>query len=365
MSSHCVDSECNYLDHQEEKALLLDFILGKFSKDLAIDLGTANTLMYIRGKGIVLNEPSVVAVHLNSKGETEILALGSEAKRMLGRTPGNIAAIRPMRDGVIADFSLTEAMLRHFIKSVQDRCALIRPRIIVSIPFGITQVEKRVVRETVKSAGAREVYLIEEPMAAAIGAGLPITEPISSMVVDIGGGTTECAVISLNGIVYSQSIRVAGDKIDEEIIQYMKRKYNLLIGEGSVESIKMELGNAYPDADGETRRMESRGRDMISGIPKVVEINSDEIRETIMGPLATIVAAIKDTLRNTPAELAGDITSRGIILTGGGALIRNIDVLIRMETGLPVTIAEDPLSTVARGAGVALEQVDILKDVAF
>jgi len=328
-------------------------------------LGTANTLMYIRGKGIVLNEPSVVAVHLNSKGETEILALGSEAKRMLGRTPGNIAAIRPMRDGVIADFSLTEAMLRHFIKSVQDRCALIRPRIIVSIPFGITQVEKRVVRETVKSAGAREVYLIEEPMAAAIGAGLPITEPISSMVVDIGGGTTECAVISLNGIVYSQSIRVAGDKIDEEIIQYMKRKYNLLIGEGSVESIKMELGNAYPDADGETRRMESRGRDMISGIPKVVEINSDEIRETIMGPLATIVAAIKDTLRNTPAELAGDITSRGIILTGGGALIRNIDVLIRMETGLPVTIAEDPLSTVARGAGVALEQVDILKDVAF
>ena len=313
----------------------------------------------------MMNEPSVVAVHLNPKGETEILALGTEAKKMLGRTPGNIAAIRPMRDGVIADFSLTEAMLRHFILSVHNRRALVRPRIIVSIPFGITQVERRVVRETVESAGAREVYLIEEPMAAALGAGLPITEPISSMVVDIGGGTTECAVISLNGIVYSQSIRVAGDKIDDEIIQYMKRKYDLLIGEGSVESIKMELGNAYPDTDREIRKMEARGRSMITGIPKIVEIDSDEIREAIMGPLESIVDAIKDTLRNTPAELSGDITGRGIILTGGGALIRNIDMLIRAETGLPVTIADDPLSTVARGAGIALEREDILNKVTF
>ncbi len=345
--------------------MLFDFILGKFSNDLAIDLGTANTLVYVRGKGIVLNEPSVVAVHKNAKGEKKVLAVGTEAKKMLGRTPGNIVAIRPMRDGVIADFDITEAMLRHFILSVHNRRALVRPRIIVSIPSGITQVERRAVRETVESAGAREIYLIEEPMAAAIGAGLPITEPISSMVVDIGGGTTEVAVISLSGIVYSKSVRVAGDKIDDEIVQYMKRKYSLLIGERSGENIKTEIGNAYPDPNGEVRRMEVRGRDLISGIPKILEINSDEIREAINEPISLIVDAIRDALENAPPELSGDIVDRGIVLTGGGALLRNLDLLIRAETGLPITVADDPLSTVARGAGIALDQLDVLKEVTF
>jgi len=345
--------------------LLFDFILGKFSNDLAIDLGTANTLVYVRGKGIVLNEPSVVAVHKNAKGEKKVLAVGTEAKKMLGRTPGNIEAIRPMRDGVIADFDITEAMLRHFILSVHNRRALVRPRIIVSIPSGITQVERRAVRETVESAGAREIYLIEEPMAAAIGAGLPITEPISSMIVDIGGGTTEVAVISLAGIVYSKSIRVAGDKIDDQIVQYMKRKYSLLIGERWGENIKMEIGCAYPDPNQEIRKMEVKGRDLISGIPKTVEINSEEIREAIMEPLSLIVDTIKDALENAPPELAGDIVDRGIVLTGGGALLRNIDMLIRAETGLPITIGEDPLTTVARGAGIALDQLDVLKEVTF
>jgi len=345
--------------------LLFDFILGKFSNDLAIDLGTANTLVYVRGKGIVLNEPSVVAVHKNAKGEKKVLAVGTEAKKMLGRTPGNIVAIRPMRDGVIADFDITEAMLRHFILSVHNRRALVRPRIIVSIPSGITQVERRAVRETVESAGAREIYLIEEPMAAAIGAGLPITEPISSMVVDIGGGTTEVAVISLAGIVYSKSVRVAGDKIDDEIVQYMKRKYSLLIGERSGEIIKTTIGNAYPDPNGEIRKMEVRGRDLISGIPKILEINSDEIREAINEPISLIVDAIKDALENAPPELAGDIADRGIVLTGGGALLRNLDLLIRAETGLPITVADDPLSTVVRGAGIALDQLDVLKEITF
>jgi rod shape-determining protein MreB len=345
--------------------LLFDFILGKFSNDLAIDLGTANTLVYVRGKGIVLNEPSVVAVHKNAKGEKKVLAVGTEAKKMLGRTPGNIEAIRPMRDGVIADFDITEAMLRHFILSVHNRRALVRPRIIVSIPSGITQVERRAVRETVESAGAREIYLIEEPMAAAIGAGLPITEPISSMIVDIGGGTTEVAVISLAGIVYSKSVRVAGDKIDDEIVQYMKRKYSLLIGERSGENIKMEIGCAYPDPNQEIRKMEVKGRDLISGIPKIVEVNSEEIREAIMEPISLIVDTIKDALENAPPELAGDIVDRGIVLTGGGALLRNIDMLIRAETGLPIIIGEDPLTTVARGAGIALDQLDVLKEVTF
>ena len=345
--------------------MIFDFILGKFSNDLAIDLGTANTLVYVRGKGIVLNEPSVVAVHKNAKGEKKVLAVGTEAKKMLGRTPGNIVAIRPMRDGVIADFDITEAMLRHFILSVHNRRALVRPRIIVSIPSGITQVERRAVRETVESAGAREIYLIEEPMAAAIGAGLPITEPISSMVVDIGGGTTEVAVISLAGIVYSKSVRVAGDKIDEEIVQDLKRKYSLLIGERSGEIIQTTLGNAYPDSNNESIKMEVKGRDLISGIPKIVEINSDEIRDAITEPVNLIVDAIKDALENAPPELAGDIVDRGIVLTGGGALLRNIDLLIRAETGLPITVADDPLSTVARGAGIALDQLDVLKEVTF
>src|SRR5512133_2766924 len=342
------DCECILADYKEEPTLLFDFILGKFSNDIAIDLGTANTLVYVKGKGIVLSEPSVVAVHKNAKGEKKVLAVGTEAKKMLGRTPGNIVAIRPMRDGVIADFDITEAMLRHFILSVHNRRALVRPRIIVSIPSGITQVERRAVRETVESAGAREIYLIEEPMAAAIGAGL-----------------TEVAVISLAGIVYSKSVRVAGDKIDEEIVQYMKRKYSLLIGERSGENIKTELGNAYPDPSREIRKMEVRGRDLISGIPKIVEINSDEIREAITEPVSLIVDAIKDALENAPPELAGDIVDRGIVLTGGGALLRNIDMLIRAETGLPITIADDPLSTVARGAGIALDQLDVLKEVTF
>jgi len=340
---------------------LFDFILGMFSNDLAIDLGTANTLVYVRGKGVILQEPSVVAVHRDSRGMQKVLAVGEEAKRMLGRTPGNIVAIRPMREGVIADFEITEAMLRHFILRVHNRKALVRPRIIISIPSGITQVEKRAVKETAESAGAREVYLIEEPMAAAIGSGLPITEPVSSMIVDIGGGTTEVAVISLSGIVYAKSVRVAGDRIDESIVQYMKRKYSLLIGERTGEMIKTTIGCAFPDE--EVRTVEVKGRDLISGIPKIVEINSEEIREAIMEPVVIIVDAVRDALENAPPELAGDIVERGIVLTGGGALLRNLDVLLREETGLPIKIAEDPLSTVARGAGMALEELDLLKEV--
>jgi rod shape-determining protein MreB len=280
---------------------------------------------------------------------------------MLGRTPGNIMAIRPMRDGVIADFDITEAMIKHFILCVHDRKSLVRPRIIVSVPSGITQVERRAVRETVESAGAREVYLIEEPMAAAIGSGLPIAEPISSMVVDIGGGTTEVAVISLSGIVYAKSVRMAGDKIDEEIVQYMKRKYSLLIGERTAELIKIEIGCAYPMTEEKT--MDVKGRDLISGIPKTIEISSEEIREAIIEPVTMIVDTIKDTLENAPPELAGDIVDCGIVLTGGGALLKNLDILIREETGLPVTVADDPLSAVARGAGMALDHLDVLKEV--
>ena len=341
--------------------MLFDYILGRFSNDLAIDLGTANTLVYVKGKGIVLNEPSVVAVHKNHHGVKKVLAVGNEAKSMLGRTPGNIVAIRPMRDGVIADFDITEAMIKHFILCVHDRKSLVRPRIIVSVPSGITQVERRAVRETVESAGAREVYLIEEPMAAAIGSGLPIAEPISSMVVDIGGGTTEVAVISLSGIVYAKSVRMAGDKIDEEIVQYMKRKYSLLIGERTAELIKIEIGCAYPMTEEKT--MDVKGRDLISGIPKTIEISSEEIREAIIEPVTMIVDTIKDTLENAPPELAGDIVDCGIVLTGGGALLKNLDILIREETGLPVTVADDPLSAVARGAGMALDHLDVLKEV--
>jgi rod shape-determining protein MreB len=280
---------------------------------------------------------------------------------MLGRTPGNIIAIRPLRDGVIADFDITEAMLRHFILMVHNRRTLVRPRIIVSIPSGITQVERRAVKETVESAGAREIFLIEEPMAAAIGSGLPITEPISSMVVDIGGGTTEVAVISLSGIVYAKSVRVAGDRMDEEIVQYMRRKFNLLIGERTGEIIKTTIGCAYPEK--ELKTVDVRGRDLISGIPKIVEINSEEVREAIMEPVSLIIDAVKDALENSPPELAGDIVDRGIMLTGGGALLRGLDLLIREETGLPVTIADDPLSAVVRGAGMALDQLDVLKEV--
>ena len=341
--------------------MLFDFILGKFSNDLAIDLGTANTLVYVRGKGIVLSEPSVVAVHRDSRGVQKVLAVGMDAKRMLGRTPGNIVAIRPMREGVIADFEITEAMLRHFIMRVHNRRTLVRPRIIISIPSGITQVERRAVKETAESAGAREVYLIEEPMAAAIGAGLPITEPISSMVVDIGGGTTEVAVISLSGIVYARSVRVAGDKMDDAIVQHMKRKYSLLIGERTGEIIKTTIGCAYPDS--ETRTVEVKGRDLISGIPKIIEIDSEEVREAITEPISIIVDNIKDALEQCPPELAADIVDRGIVLTGGGALLRNLDVLLKEETSLPIMVSNDPLSCVARGAGMALDELDLLKEV--
>ena len=345
----------------KESPLFFDYFLGKISNDLAIDLGTANTLVYAKGRGVILSEPSVVAVHMDAKGNRKVLAIGSDAKRMLGKTPGNIVAIRPMRDGVIADFEITEAMLRHFILRVHNRRALVRPRIIVSIPSGITPVERRAVKETAESAGAREVYLIEEPMAAAVGADLPITEPVSSMVVDIGGGTTEVAIISLSGIVYSNSVRVAGDKLDEAIVQYMKRKYSLLIGERSGEMIKSTIGCAYPE--NELRTVDVKGRDLISGIPKIVELNSEEVREAMQEPVSVIVDAIKDALENAPPELAGDIVDRGIVLTGGGALLRNIDVLLKEETGLPITIADDPLSTVARGAGKALDELDLLKEV--
>ena len=343
--------------------MLFDFILGKFSGDLAIDLGTANTLVYMKGKGIVLNEPSVVAINRDSRGSKKVLAVGSDAKKMLGRTPGNIVAIRPLREGVISDFDITEAMIRHFIRRVHKGRSLVRPRIIVSIPSGITQVERRAVRETVESAGAREMYFIEEPMAAAIGAGLPVMEPISSMVVDIGGGTTEVAIISLGNIVCSKSVRIAGDRMDEEIIQYMKRKYSLLIGERSAEIIKMTIGCAYPDR--ELRALDIKGRNVVRGIPTIVEINSEEVREAIMEPVNIIIATIKNVLENAPPELAGDIVERGIVLTGGGALLKNLDLLIKEETGLPVAVADDPLSVVAKGAGVALDHIDVLREVSL
>ena len=342
--------------------MFLDPILGWFSNDLAIDLGTANTLVYVKGKGIVLSEPSVVAVRKNDRDHrTRVLAVGRDAKMMLGRTPGNIVAIRPMKDGVIADFEITEAMLRHFIRKVHNRRSLIRPRIIICVPSGITPVEKRAVRESAESAGAREVYLIEEPMAAAIGAGLPITEPICNMVVDIGGGTSEVAVISLAGIVYAKSVRMGGDKMDEAILQYVKRTYNLLIGERTAEIIKTTIGNAYPGSEMET--MDVKGRDLVTGIPKIININSDEVRQAIQEQIDTIVAAVKTALEQTPPELAADIVDRGIYLTGGGALLKNLDILLHQETGLPIKIADDPLSTVVMGSGRALDNLNILKEV--
>jgi rod shape-determining protein MreB len=342
--------------------LFLDGILGMFSNDLAIDLGTANTLVYVKGKGIVLSEPSVVAVSTGNRYKNRVLAVGLEAKNMLGKTPGNIQAIRPMRDGVIADFEVTEAMLRHFIHKVHNRRTFVRPRIIVAVPSGITQVEKRAVRESAESAGAREVFLIEEPMAAAIGAGLPIAEPTCNMVVDIGGGTTEVAVISLKGIVYSRSVRVAGDKMDSAIIQYIKRKYNLLIGERTAEMIKITIGNAYPDPQN-LETIEVKGRDLASGIPKILSIDSEEIRIAISEQIDAIVETVKIALEQTPPELSADIVDRGIILTGGGALLKSLDRLLREETSLPITVTEDPLSTVALGSGKALDNLEMLREV--
>ena len=335
-----------------------------FSKDLAIDLGTANTLVYLKGKGIVTNEPSVVAVHRDSRGVKRVIAVGEEAKRMLGKTPGSIVAIRPLKDGVIADFEITEAMLKYFIQKIHNKKSYARPRIVISIPSGITPVEKRAVKESAESAGAREVYLIEEPMAAAIGVGLPITEPSGNMIVDIGGGTTEVAVISLAGIVYCNSVRIAGDKIDEAIIQYIKRKYNLLIGERTGEMIKIEIGSAYPFPDEQEMTMEIKGRDLVGGIPKTLEISSKDIREAIAEPVNAIVDSVRIALERTPPELAADIVDKGIVLSGGGALLRNLDLLIREVTRLPVIVAENPTTAVVEGAGRVLDEVTLLKEIA-
>src|SRR6059036_256459 len=343
---------------------MFDALFGIFSNDLAIDLGTANTLIYVKNQGIVCNEPSVVAVQQKEdRGGKRVLAVGAEAKKMVGRTPGNIVAIRPLKDGVIADFDITEAMLRYFIQKIHNRKTLVRPRIIICVPFGITEVEKRAVRESAESAGAREVYLVEEPMAAAIGAGLPITEPTGNMVVDIGGGTTEVAVISLSGIVFSKSVRVGGDKMDEAIVQYIKRKYNLLVGERTAELVKITIGSAYPG--NELQMMEIKGRDLVGGVPKTVEITDEEIRDSLLEPINQIVEAVRIGLERTPPELASDIVDKGIVLAGGGALLRNLDTLLREETGLPVMLADDPLTAVVMGAGKVLDELSLLKDVAI
>jgi len=338
----------------------LKAILGWMSKDLAIDLGTANTLVYMKGKGIVLREPSVVAIREDARFN-KVLAVGTEAKMMVGRTPGNIVATRPIKDGVIADFEVTEAMLRYFIKKVHNRRTFVHPRIIISVPSESTEVEKRAVKESAESAGAREIYLIEEPMAAAIGAGLPITEPTANMIVDIGGGTTEVAVISLSGIVYSKSVRVAGDKMDEAILNYIKQKHNLAIGERTSELIKITIGNVMPRKPYET--MDIKGRDLVSHIPKSLTINSAEIKPAISEQVDAIINAVKMALELTPPELSADIVDQGIVLTGGGALLKNLDKRLKKETGLPIIIADEPLSSVVLGSGAALDNIDILKEV--
>ena len=332
------------------------------SADMAIDLGTANTLVYVKGRGIVLNEPSVVAI-INKGGKNQVLAVGDEAKMMLGRTPGNIEAIRPMRDGVIADFEIAEEMIKHFIRKVHNRRSFANPQIIVCVPSGSTAVERRAIQESALSAGARRVYLIEEPMAAAIGAGLPVTEPTGSMVVDIGGGTTEVAVLSLGGIVYSRSVRVGGDKMDEAIIGYIRRHHNLLVGESSAERIKKEVGSAAIPDDGAGMTIEIKGRDLMNGVPKEITISQRQIAESLAEPVGAIVEAVKVALEATPPELAADIADKGIMLTGGGALLRGLDAEIRDHTGLPVSVADDPLSCVAIGCGRVLEHPRWMKGV--
>lgn len=334
-------------------------LLGFFSNDIGIDLGTANTLVYVKDHGIVLREPSVVAVQA---GTNKVLAVGDEAKRMLGRTPGNIIAIRPLKDGVIADFEVTEAMLRHFISKVHNRRRMVRPRVVIAVPSGITEVEKRAVKDSATHAGAREVYLIEEPMAAAIGVGLPVQDASGNMVVDIGGGTTEVALISLSGIVFSRSVRVAGDELDEAIAQYMKRAYNLMVGERTAEEIKIKIGSAYK-LEKETS-MEVKGRDLVAGLPKVITITSQEVREALMEPISTIVDSVRITLERCPPELSADLVDRGLVLAGGGALLRGLDRLLAEETGLPVHVAEDPLSAVAEGTGKSLQEMKFLRAVA-
>lgn len=338
--------------------MIFNWLYGMFSNDLAIDLGTANTLIYARGRGIVLSEPSVVAL---KKGMNQVLKVGKEAKEMVGRTPASIIAVRPMKDGVIADFDLTEQMIKHFIIKVHNRKTLVRPRIVMCVPSGITQVEKRAIRDAAEQAGAREVYLMEEPMAAAIGAGLPVQEPSGNMVVDIGGGTTEVAVISLSGIVYSQSVRIAGDEMDEAIIQYMKRKYNLLVGERTAEQIKIQLGSAYPFD--EPRRMEIKGRDLVDGIPKTITISDSDVREALHDPVSAIVDAVRMALERTPPELAADIAEKGILLAGGGALLYGLDTLLALESHLKVRVADDPLTCVVIGTGKALDELDLLRTV--
>ncbi|MBI2880847.1 MAG: rod shape-determining protein [Candidatus Tectomicrobia bacterium] len=325
------------------------------SNDLAVDLGTANTLIYVRGKGIVLQEPSVVAIHRDTH---QVLAVGTEAKAMLGRTPGSIEAIRPMKDGVIANFEVTEIMLRHFIAKVHNRKKLIRPRIIVCVPSGITQVERRAVRDSAESAGAREVFIMEEPMAAAIGDAHPHHEATGHTLLDIGGGTTEIAVISLAGIVYSKSIRVGGDEMDEAVVNYVKRSYNLLIGERTAEEIKIQIGSAYPMED--RRTMEVKGRDLVTGVPKTIIVTDEEIREALSEPIQAIVDVVKTALERTPPELSSDIVDKGIMLAGGGAMVRGLDILLREETGLPITVAEDPLCAVVLGGGKVLDEIDLL-----
>jgi len=337
---------------------ILDYFLDLASNDIGIDLGTATTLVYVKGEGVVLCEPSVVAVE---RGTSHVLAVGEEAKRMLGRTPGNIIAIRPMRDGVITDFEVTEAMLRHFIRKVRHRRFQIRPRIVIAIPSGITEVERRAVKESAERAGARDVFLIEEPIAAAIGVGLPIQEPVGNMIIDIGGGTTEIAVISLAGIVFSKSIRIGGDEMNEAIIEYLKKTYNLMVGERTAEEIKIKIGSAYPLE--EEMSLEVKGRDLIAGLPKMVTITSEEIRESLQEPLRAILEVTKISLERTPPELAADLIEHGIVVAGGGSLLKGLDKLISEETGLPVHIAEDPVTAVANGTGKVLNEIKYLKKV--
>ncbi len=342
--------------------MIFDSLFGLFSSDLAIDLGTASTLIYVKGQGVVCNEPSVVAVQNDGvTGRRRVVAVGSEAKNMLGRTPDSITAVRPLKDGVIADFEITEEMLRRLIRKVRSPRALVRPRIIVCVPHGLTEVEKRAVRESAESAGAREVYLIEEPMAAAIGAGLPITEACGNMILDIGGGTTEIAVISLKGIVYSRSVRVGGDKMDEAITQYVRRRHNVLIGERTAEQIKLTIGSALPT--GENKSIEIRGRDLVQGVPRSVTVCEDEIRDALVEPINQILEVIRIALEKTPPELASDIVEKGITLTGGGALLRNFDKLLSRQTGLPVVLVDDPIAAVVIGSGAVLDQLELLRDV--
>ena len=342
---------------------MFDWFFRLLSHDLAIDLGTANTLVYVKNRGIVANEPSVVAVQRDSRGLRTVKAVGRAAKEMLGRTPGTIEAVRPMKDGVIADFELTEKMLSYFIGVAHNHRSLVRPRAVICIPYGITEVEKRAVRESAESAGCSSVYLIEEPMAASIGADLPIHEASGNMIVDIGGGTTEVAVISLLGIVYSKSVRVGGDKMDESIVNYLKRRFNVLIGERTAEQIKIAIGSAYPEE--EIRTMQVKGRDLVAGIPKTIEVTSEEIREAMQEPVNAIVEAVRLALEKTPPELAADIVDKGIVLVGGGALIRNLDVLLREETGLPIVVAENPFTAVVLGSGRVLDNPELLREVTF